>query len=163
MASAIANADLVISRAGAGAIAELCAIGRPSILVPLPISGDHQLHNAQGLEKAGGAICLPSASATPETLAERIAELAGDPERLARMAESARGWGRPDAAERICQDLLALSGLSKASPTAGEPPAGEPPAGEPPAAVPAPVEPKPPSAAGVKSEAAPASPAGGEA
>jgi len=160
MASAIANADLVISRAGAGAIAELCAIGRPSILVPLAISGDHQLHNAQGLEKAGGAICLPSASATPETIAERIAELAGEPERLARMAESARGWGRPDAAERICQDLLALSGLGKASPSVGEPPPSEP----------APVEPKPQlhgaetaSAAELESEAAPATPAGGEA
>jgi len=112
MASAIANADLVISRAGAGAIAELCAIGRPSILVPLPISGDHQLHNAQGLEKAGGAVCLPAAKATPEALAERIAELASDPERLARMAESARSWGRPDAAQRICEDLLALAGLT---------------------------------------------------
>jgi UDP-N-acetylglucosamine--N-acetylmuramyl-(pentapeptide) pyrophosphoryl-undecaprenol N-acetylglucosamine transferase len=145
MASAIANADLVISRAGAGAIAELCAIGRPSILVPLPISGDHQLHNAQGLEKAGGAVCMSSAGATPEAIAERIAELAGDPERLARMAESARSWGRPDAAERICEDLLALSGLGKASPSAGEPPAAEP----------APVEPKPPSAS--------ATPAGGEA
>jgi UDP-N-acetylglucosamine--N-acetylmuramyl-(pentapeptide) pyrophosphoryl-undecaprenol N-acetylglucosamine transferase len=154
MASAIANADLVISRAGAGAIAELCAIGRPSILVPLPLSGDHQLHNARGLEKAGGAICIPSASATPEAIAERIAELAADPERLARMAESARGWGRPDAAERICQDLLGLSGLGKASPSAGEPPAAEP----------TPIEPKPPSAAAeATSEAAPATPAGGEA
>jgi UDP-N-acetylglucosamine--N-acetylmuramyl-(pentapeptide) pyrophosphoryl-undecaprenol N-acetylglucosamine transferase len=115
MASAIANADLVISRAGAGAIAELCAIGRPSILVPLPISGDHQLHNAEGLEKAGGAVCLPAAKATPEALAERIAELARDPERLARMAESARSWGRPDAAQRICEDLLALVGLTTSS------------------------------------------------
>ncbi|MEO8183059.1 MAG: undecaprenyldiphospho-muramoylpentapeptide beta-N-acetylglucosaminyltransferase [Deltaproteobacteria bacterium] len=112
MASAIANADLVISRAGAGAIAELCAIGRPSILVPLPISGDHQLHNAQGLEKAGGAVCLPAAKATSEALAERIAELANDPERLARMAESARSWGRPEAAQSICDDLLALAGLT---------------------------------------------------
>jgi UDP-N-acetylglucosamine--N-acetylmuramyl-(pentapeptide) pyrophosphoryl-undecaprenol N-acetylglucosamine transferase len=153
MASAIANADLVISRAGAGAIAELCAIGRPSILVPLPLSGDHQLHNAQGLEKAGGAICVPSASATPELIAERIAELAADPERLARMAESARGWGRPDAAERISQDLLRLSGLGTASPSAGQPPAAEPA-----------VESKPPSTtAEAKSEAEPATPAGGEA
>jgi hypothetical protein len=80
--------------------------------VPLPISGDHQLHNAQGLEKAGGAVCLPAAKATPEALAERIAELASDPERLARMAESARSWGRPDAAQRICEDLLALAGLT---------------------------------------------------
>jgi UDP-N-acetylglucosamine--N-acetylmuramyl-(pentapeptide) pyrophosphoryl-undecaprenol N-acetylglucosamine transferase len=125
MAGAIANADLVISRAGAGAIAELCAIGRPSILVPLPISGDHQLHNAQGLEKAGGAVCLPAAAATPEALAECVAELARDPERLARMAESARAWGRPDAAQRICDDLLALAGLVTPEPAAPSLAAGE--------------------------------------
>jgi UDP-N-acetylglucosamine--N-acetylmuramyl-(pentapeptide) pyrophosphoryl-undecaprenol N-acetylglucosamine transferase len=125
MAGAIANADLVISRAGAGAIAELCAIGRPSILVPLPISGDHQLHNAQGLEKAGGAVCLPAAAATPEALAERVAELARDPERLARMAESARAWGRPDAAQRICDDLLALAGLLTPEPAVPRLAAGE--------------------------------------
>jgi UDP-N-acetylglucosamine--N-acetylmuramyl-(pentapeptide) pyrophosphoryl-undecaprenol N-acetylglucosamine transferase len=116
MASAIANSDLVISRAGAGAIAELCAIGRPSILVPLPISGDHQLHNANGLAKAGGALCVPKSEATPAALAARISELAGDPERLARMAESARAWGRPDAAQKICDDVLRLAGLDGAQP-----------------------------------------------
>ncbi|MEY4544565.1 MAG: hypothetical protein RL685_760 [Pseudomonadota bacterium] len=128
MASAIANADLVISRAGAGAVAELCAVGRPSILVPLPISGDHQLHNAQGLAAAGGALCVPSAEATPESLAERITELAADAERLAMMADRARAWGRPDAARKIAEDFLDLAGLTpgaarKALPSAGAPPA----------------------------------------
>jgi UDP-N-acetylglucosamine--N-acetylmuramyl-(pentapeptide) pyrophosphoryl-undecaprenol N-acetylglucosamine transferase len=115
MPSAIANADLVISRAGAGAIAELCAIGRPSLLVPLPISGDHQRHNAEGLAQAGGAVCLPASQATPESLAEQISQLASDPERLARMAESARAWGRPEAAQKICEDLLVLAGLAGAA------------------------------------------------
>jgi UDP-N-acetylglucosamine--N-acetylmuramyl-(pentapeptide) pyrophosphoryl-undecaprenol N-acetylglucosamine transferase len=128
MASAIANADLVISRAGAGAVAELCAVGRPSILVPLPISGDHQLHNAQGLAAAGGALCVSSVEATPDSIAARIAELAADPERLAKMADSARAWGRPEAARRIAQDFLELAGLTpgaarNALPSAGAPPA----------------------------------------
>jgi len=109
MPEAIASADLVISRAGAGAIAEICAIGRPSLLVPLPLSGDHQLYNAQALERAGAAVCVASRAATPETLAEKVAELAGDPERLARMAESARAWGRPEATARIAADFLKLA------------------------------------------------------
>ena len=72
----------MISRAGAGAIAEICAIGRPSLLVPLPLSGDHQLYNAQALERAGAA---PSERAVSRSqrrrlLAERIAELASDPD-----------------------------------------------------------------------------------
>ncbi len=128
MASAIANADLVISRAGAGAVAELCAVGRPSILVPLPISGDHQLHNALGLAAAGGALCMTSAEATPDTLAERITELASDPERLGKMADSARAWGRPDAARKIAQDFLELAGLAPGAPRNALPSAGTPPA-----------------------------------
>jgi UDP-N-acetylglucosamine--N-acetylmuramyl-(pentapeptide) pyrophosphoryl-undecaprenol N-acetylglucosamine transferase len=112
MPAAIAAADLVISRAGASAIAEICAIGRPSILVPLPASGDHQLHNARGVERSGAALCLPAAEATIEGLCARVGELAADPERLARMADSARAWGQPEAAERVARDLLTLAGLS---------------------------------------------------
>jgi UDP-N-acetylglucosamine--N-acetylmuramyl-(pentapeptide) pyrophosphoryl-undecaprenol N-acetylglucosamine transferase len=108
MPAAIAAADLVISRAGASAIAEICAIGRPSILVPLPASGDHQLHNARGVERSGAALCLPAT----EGLCARVGELAADPERLTRMADSARAWGQPDAAEHVARDLLGLAGLS---------------------------------------------------
>lgn len=112
MPAAIRSADLVISRAGAGAIAEICAIGRPSILVPLPASGDHQLHNAQGLERVGAAVCLHGKRATVEAISEQVSELAQVPERLAGMAASATAWGRPDAANRVAHDLLALAGLS---------------------------------------------------
>ena len=111
MPAAIAAADLVISRAGAGAIAEICAVGRPSILVPLAGSGAHQLHNAQGAERIGAAVCLPSARASADGVALLVAELARDPARLARMAESARAWGTPHAAARVAQDLLELAGL----------------------------------------------------
>jgi UDP-N-acetylglucosamine--N-acetylmuramyl-(pentapeptide) pyrophosphoryl-undecaprenol N-acetylglucosamine transferase len=112
MPSAIAAADLVVSRAGAGAIAELSAVGRPSILVPLPHSGNHQLHNAQAVEKAGAALCLPTSEASVEQLCALVTELAGDPKRLALMSERALAWGRPEAAERVARDLLALAGLT---------------------------------------------------
>lgn len=111
MPAAIAGADLIISRAGGGAIAEICAIGRPSILVPLPRSGDHQLHNARGVEKAGAASCLPESLLTADSLRARVNELAQDPERLKLMAENARAFGRPHAAERVARDLLVLAGL----------------------------------------------------
>lgn len=115
MPAAIRAADLVISRAGASAIAEICAIGRPSLLVPLPASGDHQLHNARAVERAGAALCLPSDSASPEMLGARISELARDPEHLARMAAAARDWGRPDAARSVARDLLAVARLVPSS------------------------------------------------
>lgn len=111
MPAAIADADLVISRAGGGAIAEVSAVGRPSVLVPLPHSGDHQLHNARAAEAAGGAVCLPSSGATADGICLLISELARDPARLARMAESARAHGSPAAAQRVARDLLALAGL----------------------------------------------------
>jgi UDP-N-acetylglucosamine--N-acetylmuramyl-(pentapeptide) pyrophosphoryl-undecaprenol N-acetylglucosamine transferase len=111
MPAAIAAADLIISRAGGGAIAEICAVGRPSILVPLPHSGDHQLHNAQGAERTGAAVCLPGPRATADGICLLVNELAQDPARLLKMAESARLWGTPYAAARVARDLLVLSGL----------------------------------------------------
>lgn len=115
MPAAIAAADLIISRAGAGAIAEVCAVGRPSVLVPLPRAGDHQLHNAQGAERSGGAICVPAQRATADGLCLLVTELAQDPERLRRMAERARAWGTPHAAARVARDLLGLAGLGAAA------------------------------------------------
>ena len=115
MPSAIASADLVVSRAGGGAIAELCAVGRPSILVPLPHSGNHQLHNAEAIEKAGAALCVPTPDANVDGLSALVTELANDPKRLRLMAERALEWGRPQAAERVARDLLALAGLTPAA------------------------------------------------
>jgi UDP-N-acetylglucosamine--N-acetylmuramyl-(pentapeptide) pyrophosphoryl-undecaprenol N-acetylglucosamine transferase len=115
MPAALARADLVISRAGAGAIAEICAVGRPCILVPLPRSGNHQLHNARAAEKFGAAVCLPAPQASADGLCLLVNELAKDPARLARMAESARAWGTPHAASRVARDLLVLAGLRESS------------------------------------------------
>ena len=110
----IAAAHLVISRAGASTVAELAAVGRPAILVPLPHALDQdQLANAQVLRKAGGARVLPQAEFTPERLASEIAALAGDPDRLVAMAAKARAAGTPDAAERLADLVLRVAGVSK--------------------------------------------------
>jgi UDP-N-acetylglucosamine--N-acetylmuramyl-(pentapeptide) pyrophosphoryl-undecaprenol N-acetylglucosamine transferase len=111
MPGELAHADLVIGRAGAGAVAEICAVGRPSVLVPYPFAGNHQRHNAESLERAGAAVCIHSADATPERIAAEIERLTSDPGVLPAMAESARALGRPAAAAVIALDLLALAGV----------------------------------------------------
>jgi UDP-N-acetylglucosamine--N-acetylmuramyl-(pentapeptide) pyrophosphoryl-undecaprenol N-acetylglucosamine transferase len=102
----MAKSHLVLSRSGASTVSELTVIGRPSILVPLPIALDNdQKTNALGLEAAGGAIMAEQASLTPERLAGLLAELSDAPERLAAMAAAARAAGRPDAVWRLA-DLV---------------------------------------------------------
>ncbi len=100
MADAMARSHLIVSRAGAITLAEICACGRPSLLVPLALAAGHQAGNARRLAEAGAAAMLPPA-ATAEDLAEVLAGLLGDRTRLADMARSARSLGRPDAAAAI--------------------------------------------------------------
>ena len=108
----MAAAHLVISRSGASTVAELSAIGRPAILVPLPHSLDQdQFVNAGVLEDAGGAIRIEQRDFTPDRLASEIAGLAGDPGRLARMAQAAKTAGTIDAAERLADLVLKVAGL----------------------------------------------------
>ena len=108
----MAAAHLVISRSGASTVAELSAIGRPAILVPLPHSLDQdQFVNAGVLEAAGGAIRIEQRDFTPDRLASEIAGLAGDPGRLARMAQAAKTAGTIDAAERLADLVLKVAGL----------------------------------------------------
>ena len=91
MPRALADADLVIARSGASAVSEICAVGRPSLLVPYPFaSGDHQRVNAESLVRAGAALCLPSTEAGAEGIAHEMTELFAHSERLFRMAERAR-------------------------------------------------------------------------
>jgi UDP-N-acetylglucosamine--N-acetylmuramyl-(pentapeptide) pyrophosphoryl-undecaprenol N-acetylglucosamine transferase len=100
----LASNHLVISRSGAGTVAELGAIGRPSILVPLPGSIDQdQFANAGVLSQVNGAIRVAQKDFTPDRLAAEISALAAEPERLAAMAANARGVGRLDAAERLAE------------------------------------------------------------
>src|SRR5207237_9100188 len=76
-------ADVVVGRAGAMTVAELCAWGKPSILVPLPsAAADHQTNNARALADAGAAIHLPEHDLTPYALADQVGRLLGHPARL---------------------------------------------------------------------------------
>jgi UDP-N-acetylglucosamine--N-acetylmuramyl-(pentapeptide) pyrophosphoryl-undecaprenol N-acetylglucosamine transferase len=104
-----AAADLVLARAGATTAAELAVVGKPSILVPIPIATVHQLENAQAMEKAGAARMLED-GLLAEKLEAEIRELLADPQRLGRMGECAGRIGVPDADERIARHLLALVG-----------------------------------------------------
>jgi UDP-N-acetylglucosamine--N-acetylmuramyl-(pentapeptide) pyrophosphoryl-undecaprenol N-acetylglucosamine transferase len=116
MPTALARADLVIGRAGAGALSEICAIGRPSILVPYPYAaGDHQAKNADALVRAGAAIRIKDKLADPETVAKAISALIADRSLLGKMAAAAKNVGRPDAAQTVARDLLKLAGLSAPS------------------------------------------------
>ena len=102
----MAAAHLVISRSGASTVAELSAIGRPAILVPLPHALDQdQFVNAGVLEAAGGAIRIEQRDFTPERLAAEIAALAGDPGRLA-----AHGAGRQIGRQHRCRRAAGGSG-----------------------------------------------------
>jgi UDP-N-acetylglucosamine--N-acetylmuramyl-(pentapeptide) pyrophosphoryl-undecaprenol N-acetylglucosamine transferase len=108
----IARTHLVVSRSGAGTVAELAAIGRPAILVPLPGALDQdQFANASVLEKAGGATLLRQSDFTPERLAAELTALAAAPERLAAMAAAAHGVGALDAAERLADLVLRVGNL----------------------------------------------------
>ncbi|WP_437929661.1 undecaprenyldiphospho-muramoylpentapeptide beta-N-acetylglucosaminyltransferase [Sorangium sp. So ce291] len=110
VAEALAAADVVIARAGASTLAELCAVGRPSILIPYPFAADdHQLKNAQSLERASAAVAIAQADATEARLAGEIARLAAAPALRARMADAAAALATPDAAARVAADLLELA------------------------------------------------------
>ena len=109
----LAAAHLVISRSGAGTVAELAGVGRPSILVPLPGSIDQdQFANAGVLMQAGGAIRIPQAEFTPDRLASEISALAAEPQRLAEMATKAREAGTLDAAERLADLVMKVARLT---------------------------------------------------
>lgn len=110
----MAASHLVVSRSGASTVAELAAIGRPSVLVPLPNALDQdQNANAAVLENAGGAIRLPQADFTPDRLAAEIASLASDPARLAGMAAGAKSAGVLDAADQLAELVIRTAGLQR--------------------------------------------------
>lgn len=111
MARAYSSASLVIARAGATTLAEVCAIGRPSILVPYPYAADdHQARNAEALERGGAAVSLRESALTPTVLAAEARRLLEDPAARAKMADAARSHGRPDAAAAIVDDLAGWLG-----------------------------------------------------
>ena len=113
LADVYAAARLVVGRAGAGTVAELAALGKPSILIPLPgTGGDEQTHNAGILAMAGASLLLPQSALTPDHLGKAISSLLSDDGRLQTMAASARLQARSDAAELLVDQLLQLAGAS---------------------------------------------------
>ena len=111
MADAYAVTDLVISRAGMITVAELCAWGLPSVLVPLPTAAaDHQTHNARVLAEAGAALVLPQSELTAERLKTMVAHVLTDTTQRKHMAARALARGRPNSAREIVSNLLTLMG-----------------------------------------------------
>jgi UDP-N-acetylglucosamine--N-acetylmuramyl-(pentapeptide) pyrophosphoryl-undecaprenol N-acetylglucosamine transferase len=106
----LARAHLVIARAGASTVAELCAVGRPAILVPFAAAADdHQSINAKALGDAGAAWVMSETEFTPEALGIRLATLLASPESLKAAAAAAHVLGRPDAAERLADLVMACA------------------------------------------------------
>lgn len=107
MAQALAWADLVICRAGALTVAELCAVGVAAILVPYPFAiDDHQSANARWLVERAGAVLAPQSSLSAERLSRLINELLSDRQRLRDMANNARASATPNATTDFVQHLL---------------------------------------------------------
>ncbi len=106
MAGAFAAADLVVSRAGMGTVSELAAAGKPSILVPLPTASDqHQLRNAEALERVGAACMISDQELTGERLVLEVTRLAREPGLLEKMGQAARSFAKPGAAQRAADVL----------------------------------------------------------
>ncbi|MBB4286651.1 undecaprenyldiphospho-muramoylpentapeptide beta-N-acetylglucosaminyltransferase [Roseospira goensis] len=113
----LAQAHLVICRAGASTVAELTCVGRPAVLIPLPSAiDDHQTANARVLAEAGAGWLLPQSRLDALGLSRRLADVLGDPAGLESAAAQARTLGRPDAAARLADLALALATPATAPP-----------------------------------------------
>lgn len=120
MADAWAVADLAVSRAGMLSVAELCAWGVPSVLVPLPTAAaDHQTKNAEAMAAAGAAVLLRQADLDAGSLGHLVGELLAEGIRRDRMAAAARRRGRPDAAAEIVSRFLTIPAVARAFPNIG--------------------------------------------
>jgi UDP-N-acetylglucosamine--N-acetylmuramyl-(pentapeptide) pyrophosphoryl-undecaprenol N-acetylglucosamine transferase len=107
----LALADVVVSRSGAGTLAELTALGKPSVLIPLiPTGGNEQEHNARYLQQAGAAHALLGKRPTPQDLTRALDGLIADAGLRRQMAAQAARLGRPRAAQDLAAVLLNLAG-----------------------------------------------------
>ena len=111
VAGAMADSHLLVSRAGAITLAEICAAGRASLLVPLAIAQGHQVDNARLLADAGGAEMIRSDEFSAEKLAGRLEALLADRARLAAMGRAARSLARPRAVADIADRVEELGGV----------------------------------------------------
>jgi len=106
----LAAADVVICRSGAGTVAELTGLGKAAILIPLvPTGGDEQRRTARHLAEAGAARMLTGPDATPERLRDELLTLLKDPQESKSLADNARTHGRPDAAQRVAQEVISAA------------------------------------------------------
>ena len=106
-AAALAATDLVLARAG-GSVWEVAAAGKPAVLVPSPnVTADHQTKNARYFAAGGGAVVVPEAELS--RVPSLVGSLLDDPGRLAEMGAAMLRAARPDAADRIAEELLALA------------------------------------------------------
>ncbi|WP_418277209.1 undecaprenyldiphospho-muramoylpentapeptide beta-N-acetylglucosaminyltransferase [Isoptericola jiangsuensis] len=109
---ALAAADLVVARSGAGTVCELAALGLPAVYVPLPIGNGEQRLNATGVVEAGGGVVVDDADLTPAWVAAQVPSLVGDQDRLAAMAAAAGSVGVRDAAARMADMVTAAAGAA---------------------------------------------------
>ena len=114
MGFAYAAADLVVSRAGGSALAEIAANGRPAVLVPFPHATDlHQHLNAGAFAEDGGAVVLEEGEDFPSALCDTVKRLIADEETLSRMSAGSAELGRPNAAGEIARKIVGLAECSK--------------------------------------------------
>lgn len=112
-----ALADMVVGRAGAGTIAEICALGKPALYIPLvPTGGDEQTRNARTCAQAGAAVIVPQAELSGPRLLAEVRTLLADQARRAEMGRAALTLGRPDAARDLALALLNLAGVPATPP-----------------------------------------------
>ena len=105
----MAAADLILCRAGASTISELCYMGKPVIMVPSPnVTNNHQEKNARVLEAAGGAVVLLEGTFDARSLLEQVQALLGDTERLRQMEQAMRALSVRDATDRIVETILSF-------------------------------------------------------
>ena len=112
MGPAYAAATLALARAGATTLAELVATATPSVLVPYPYAGAHQVANAQWLSRRGGAWLVDQQALSPEYFADRVVSLLTNAAQLERMRQALRGLSVPGAAERLADTVLEMAHVS---------------------------------------------------
>lgn len=110
MQDVLPAADLVISRSGAITVSELCALGRPSLLIPSPnVTHNHQEYNAKSIEDGGAAVMIPERDIRENIISDTVKKLIFDTERLKKMSENAKKLAITDGTKRICDIVAKLS------------------------------------------------------
>ncbi len=108
--NAYASADLVVARSGSGSVFEIAAVGLPSILIPLPHAAqDHQRENAIAYAKTGAADIMEQNNLKPSLLLMEIEKLFSNPQEMQQMADAAKNFSKPEAAEKIAKEILLIA------------------------------------------------------